>query len=704
MNKGIILSSILATSAPFALAEEDTAAVATRGSDAQSESHALSLDEILRLDESTDIASVFKETPLTVGATVSSVTEEQWRGHGARRTFDALRLLPGTLVNDSVAGTQTVSIRGFTTNSATGTALLLDGVPMNTFSFGHSFYSLPQFNLGLLGKIEMIRGPGSTIYGSDAFFGVISLKTWESNKDRLQAEVEAGAFGYVHPTVRLHKNITEDLSFSAGVSVGVQEQIGQDYDYSDLFGTLTGNPTGQSELKKGFDQRSGFASLKYKQTELNYYHHSYETQGWPHLAIEPFYSRAGQGDYTGSGQTVSLKSEIPVGSSIVAEPLLYYTKSEYDFKTGVFAGPVDTENGLFADNSGVDSRLGGRVYLKQELTGSIPIKWVAGYSLDQLTVEEAAYTTVIDAIAGTPVKLPSVDERFAGKKRTVHGALVQTDARFFDERLQVLAGGRYDSYSDFGGHFSPRAGLIFHPTKESALKLTYSHAFRAPSSSELFGISIFDANQELRPETHDSFELVGMWNPSDAWKLSLNVFKGSFRDGISLVLVDPVTFNLQAQNVNEFQNQGVEFEVRHNAKFFEVFGSGSYVLSKQVQPTELTQEAFPSVILNWGGQLVMLEDSLRLTLNNRHHIGQNSAVESLTYTAVELDPYFRTDLGVTYRVNHLLKSLNKPVDASLVINNLFNRTNLQTSIWGWNNGYGIQDPGMSAQFSVRAEI
>jgi outer membrane receptor protein involved in Fe transport len=666
----------------------------------------LSLEAILSLSEKTDIASVFQETPLTVGATVAAVTEEQWRAHGARRTFDALRLLPGTLVNDSVGGTQTVSIRGFTTNSATGTALLLDGVPMNTFSFGHSFYSLPQFNLGLLSKIEMIRGPGSTIYGSDAFFGVIALKTWDPTEDTVQAEVEAGSFGYIHPTVRLRQTIAEDLVFTGGASMGLQRDMAQNYEYTDLFGELAGQPIGTNELQRRFDQRSAFAALSYKKTELKYFYQSYDTRGWPHLNIEPFYSRAAQGDFTGNGQVVSLKSEIPVVGSIFAEPLLYYSKSEYDFKTGVFAGPVNRDSDLFANNLGADSRLGGRVYLKQELTGSIPIKWVAGYSVDRLSVDLAEYSIVAAAITGSPFKLPQVPERFSGQNRTVHGLLLQTDTRFFDEKVQLLAGGRYDMYSDFGSHFSPRSGLIFHPTQTSALKLSYSHAFRAPSASELFGISVFQPNEELQPETHDSFEVVGMWHPSKHWKTTINLFRGTFKNGISLVMLDPLQTppTFQAQNVNEFRNQGAEFELRHLGDVFEVFGSGSYVLSEQIQPEVADQAAFPRWILNLGGQYVMLQDSLRLTLNNRHHFVQNSAAEAPTYTAVALNPYFRTDLGATYRVNHLFRSIARPVDASFVVNNLFNRTNRQTSIWGWNYEYGILDPGISAQFSVRVEI
>lgn len=95
---------------------------------------ALSLDDVLNVEVT--VASLFKESELVDGASTS--------------------------------------VRGLATS--------LDGVPLNVLSFSTALYNTPNFSSSLLDRIEMIRGAGSTIYGSDAFIGVLSQKTWNPTR------------------------------------------------------------------------------------------------------------------------------------------------------------------------------------------------------------------------------------------------------------------------------------------------------------------------------------------------------------------------------------------------------------------------------------------------------------------------------------------------------------------------------------------
>ena len=124
----------------------------------------LSLAELMEIE----IASRFMEDELTVGSTVSKVTEAQWRSQGAEKTFDALEHLPGIYISEYFHGQQIPTFRGFAASEQYNSfLLLLDGMPLNNYSSAAGTYGTPNYALGNLQTIEVIRGPGSAIYGAD---------------------------------------------------------------------------------------------------------------------------------------------------------------------------------------------------------------------------------------------------------------------------------------------------------------------------------------------------------------------------------------------------------------------------------------------------------------------------------------------------------------------------------------------------------
>jgi iron complex outermembrane receptor protein len=164
---------------------------------------AMPLEELFGLRVKVEAASLFRESDLKVGSAVAAIPEESWRSRGAQLTTDAISHLPGVIALPTFGGARGIAIRGYATElSVRGTATRIDGVPMNTFGGGTAQYTLPNFNLGTLDRIEMIRGPGSALYGSDAFHGVLSMKTFQSPRNVIQAEAEAGTLGRYHGFLR----------------------------------------------------------------------------------------------------------------------------------------------------------------------------------------------------------------------------------------------------------------------------------------------------------------------------------------------------------------------------------------------------------------------------------------------------------------------------------------------------------------------
>ncbi len=124
-------------------------------------------------------------------------------------------------------------------------------------------------------------------------------------------------------------------------------------------------------------------------------------------------------------------------------------------------------------------------------------------------------------------------------------------------------GVRFDHYSTFGHTTNPRAGLIWTPGEETALKLLYGTAFRAPNAYELFyhdGEETVKANPDLEAETLDTWELVYERQLEKNLRGLVTVYRYAIEDLIDLD-TDPADDLLYFRNLNEVEATGVELEV-----------------------------------------------------------------------------------------------------------------------------------------------
>jgi iron complex outermembrane receptor protein len=136
--------------------------------------------------------------------------------------------------------------------------------------------------------------------------------------------------------------------------------------------------------------------------------------------------------------------------------------------------------------------------------------------------------------------------------------------------LRLTVGARYDDYSDFGGSFNPRAGLVWEFVTGYDLKLLYGRAFRAPSFYELYNKNnpAFVGNPDLEPETVDTYEISLGAEFTPEFTSRLTGFRNMIQDSIDLV-----TYETQDvfENRDEIRTQGIEAEVKYD------FGKGIYI-------------------------------------------------------------------------------------------------------------------------------
>ena len=252
-------------------------------------------------------------------------------------------------------------------------------------------------------------------------------------------------------------------------------------------------------------------------------------------------------------------------------------------------------------------------------------------------------------------------------------------------RWSVNYGGRLDDYSDFGSHLSPRIGLIFQPFEDTALKLLYNNAFRAPTISELHS----SASSELRdldPETLDSYELVFI-KQGKRWSAELVLFENHWDDGIS-VFESSRSGGVTYKNTGKNISQGLEATFAWQTDepwYFDL--SGSYVKSRN-RVTDTDYVMFPRVMASIG--VGRKFETLGAEMYMANHFFSQVKDTSLS-TSEDLPLYWRTDLTFN-------KAYTNTLDLHINVINLFNRKNQQPSVLLHPEGIADESFGVSVGF------
>jgi iron complex outermembrane receptor protein len=276
----------------------------------------------------------------------------------------------------------------------------------------------------------------------------------------------------------------------------------------------------------------------------------------------------------------------------------------------------------------------------------------------------------------------------------------QVEQRFFDEQLQLVLGLRFDDYSDFGNHFSPRAAVIYHPFENSALKFLYGNAFRAPSVNEQVSSGlILGGGNELKPEVVNTYELV--WVQTERrWRYSLSAYYSKVKDAISIVGAPPGSgFAIAFSNATAFDSYGFELEASYRFEAVELSGNFAYNQRRQTRPAEDhgALPAFPDFITNLGLTYWPCE-KLSITLNQLIHEGRetlNPGVAPSYKNTGPLSTRTRTDLHLAWRP----WGEERDHEFYFYMNDVFDEADLQSAINSVENGLGT--PGRQYSAGLR---
>lgn len=683
----------------------------------------MSISDLMKVKVS--VASLFEESELDVASSVSLIQAKDWEKTGARRISDVLESVPSVSSYPTWGGAEAIAIRGYATElSVRGLANTLDGIPLNTYVYATSMYDKPLINLAHLDRVEMIRGPGSTLYGTDAFHGVISRKLKSSDANEVVLSGRTSTSDYYNSSVFVSQN-KGNINFNFGAAVANQGAQDLGYHYTSPDDGLVYS----SDRDYEYRDLSAYTTLQmgdFDSTAMKFtvYVDDFESSEFPGIGTQ-FFSRIPLSfdvdstslteDREHSGQTSNFWLSALDVSHVIAEKYtletkLYHwqSKQRWEFDNTRYPTSLTTRTNVTlpcrnATNStpnpiycphdliqGSDEhRSGAHVYIKA-IEEQLNTQWAFGFGRDRLKVDASEFQRV----ERDGNILLDQSNPYLGAKRTIDFALFQARTNFYDEQLQLVYGIRADDYSDVERHYSPRVGAIFNVSQGYTTKLLYGHAFRAPTALEKMGsVQGVDPNSDIKPEEIDTVEWVNVFYGRD-YSLEGTLFQSKWDEGI--VLAPSSGVRNQYVNTGENESWGAELSARKQFSQLTLQSAASYVESEN-KDNSTDYLAFPTWLLTVQGNYLFQDANVELILKQRVMLDYAEGDYLGSSKPQSSDDYYRTDLSVVKNLDGL--AFNGEQQLFFHLRNVFDRDNTVASLY--NSEGGLAESGIGADVGVK---
>ena len=515
-------------------------------------------------------------------AIASVVTAEDIAAIGATELNEVLETIPGLHVGVSGVGYKPVfSIRGIHTQSNPQVLVLINGTPIkNVFdgSLGSSWGRMPVTGIA---RIEVIRGPGSALYGADAFSGVINVITktaadvhglevgaragsFDRNDQYMQWGGEVGGFDSYFYLERYRsdgssRTVTADAQTALDTGLGTTVSLAPGPVNLDIH-----NTEARADISRGFWRvRGGFQEINDGGVGAGVAQ-ALDPKGrgdGRRLSADLNYDNASFAKNLGLTGTLSYYNIENLARLTLFPPGAFETVFPGGFPNGVIGNPDVYERHyrgeLSALYTGIDRhrlRLGGG-YRKEDL---YKVEESRNYTLVDLG---PPFGTVPFPLGGL-VDVTDVAAFVREEDRTVAYAFLQDEWNFRRD-WALTAGLRLDDYSDFGTTLNPRLALVWQTSYALTTKLLYGRAFRAPSFSELYNVNNPAAlgNPSLDPETIDTAELGFDWDAARGIRAAVNVFYYRMDDILRFAPDPTPATTITAQNTDKQTGYGLEAEL-----------------------------------------------------------------------------------------------------------------------------------------------
>ena len=553
-----------------------------------------------------------------VASAVTVLRGSELEAQGIRTAAEALETVPGAHVAEtgSFGGQTSLFMRG---GESDYTKILIDGVPLNQAG---GFIDLAHLTTEDVDRIEIVRGPVSVLYGSDAVTGVVQIFTRTGRGPaQLGAEVHAGTYGSVDGAVDVEGS-NGKIGYAARVSRFSADGL---YRYNNRYR----NSVASARIQVTPDARSD-ASLTYRYGDDSY-HFPTNGTGAPVDSNQRSAERGPSLSLT-AGRMLTQHLEARINGAM-KEARLFYNDEP--------------------DSPGEDGTFWSRDYLRRSTLGAL-VTWRARSQIsviggveyeDQRQRGRSEFSASFGTFPNPPVDV----------QRTNTGYFTQ--GLFSVGRSAVTVGARLDDNSQFGAYGTYRAGLVYRLPHATRIRFSAGTGFKEPSFFENYATGFVRGNPHLKPERSQSWEL-GVERGS----VAVTYFNQRFRNLIeySGTPVGPDSVNYY--NVGGAIADGIEATARANIATSVVLSLNYTFLHSRVEQSGSTD---PNSVFVPGKPLIRrpahtIAPQLSATVGPRGRINLGALWvgkrDDVGPPRVTLQPYTRVNVSGEYTLGRVILS------------------------------------------------
>ena len=492
----------------------------------------LLLDSLLNTRINT--VSKYAQKTTDAPASVTIVSADEIREHGYRNLSEVLENVRGLYFSDD-HNYAYVGTRGFSrpTDYNNRILMLVDGHTLNEHVWGSAPVGADlMINLSAVERVEVVRGPGSVLYGTSAMFGIINIVT--KTGTQLDGVVVSSRFG---------TGGKREGAIAAGHAIGalgsvafsalVTHSDGFDQYYPEFDAPATNNG-----VAKGVDWGKGvggIASINLGDVtaRVGFVTHS---KGVPTGAYETIF---GDSRSETIDETLWLEMAVRRDLSATHHVLVRAYGDRYSYRGGYpYSYDPDYSDSGRSESQGVEGNFIWDPSSRARFTFGTEFVHVGRASYKELS---AGGVVVSD---DAPLNVSSL--------------FVQSDLEI-SSRISAVAGVRLDKRSRIDPAVTPRLALVTRPDSRTTVKLLYGEAFRAPSAAEAdLTTSTYTANPSLRPERIRTVELDLQRRVAQPLLIGVSLYHYALRDLIDQV-DDPD--QIEYRNVASATGRGLEMQV-----------------------------------------------------------------------------------------------------------------------------------------------
>lgn len=596
------------------------------------------------LDNLIITSNKFPKKQSQTGKVVSVIDRATIQQMGGRNLNEVLNTVAGTTVinaNSNLGSNQRVSLRG---GSDGNTLILIDGIPVNDPSSNANYFDLNFFNIDQVERIEVMRGAHSTLYGSDAVYGVINIITKKAAAQKFApyASLNGGSYNTFKATAGFNgqtRKLFYDLHATSVTSKGFSSA-------HDSTGNLNFD-------KDGYDQKIVGGNLGIKlsaKTQWNFFsnYSTYKTDiDANSFTDDKDYTTTSKNWQSGTGflwnqNSGSLHINYHFNynerfyhddSTDRSSPYAYFSQSNYIGRTH-YAEAYETYKWNNIELlAGVDYRFNNTLQ-------------------DYLWVSPDYMPPYYPVIYEQPT-LAAKASQLSG-----YGSVV-----YHRNQWNIEAGGRWNNHSDYGNNFTYTFNPSYLINNKIKVFANAASAYKAPTLYQLF--DPYAGNTTLQPEKSNSFEGGAEVYTNDNVKLRVVGFYTKINNAIQYITIDPATYQAQYTNINNQKSYGGELEAEYKSSAWSVRFNYTY-----------TKGQITSNYSSAGDKL-----SKDTTYNNLYRVPEHAANAFVSYDITpklsastlfkfigkrwepiynaapkELDSYLTADISAQYRFNNQMRA------------------------------------------------